>query len=291
MGEEEATLQLYREMQQESLRLDEKIIIVALQACYSLARKEEATYVNMYGSCGRVAKVENVFVGLVQYNLVAFNVIAPTYVDYGKGDLAICLFRLLEQNVVSWTLLLHAYLELGEEEATLQLYREMQQERLHPDEQIIVVSLQACCSLARKEEVAYVDIYGSCGKIAEAENVFAGLVQHNLVAFNVMVPTYVECGKGDLSIRLFRQMHERGVQTDERTIVIAMQACFILANNETSMTLESGWSLHYDAFRRGFCSNSFIKCTILTMYKQCGSLVDIENTVTRIQNPSTSDLA
>ncbi|MCO5588761.1 hypothetical protein L7F22_042720, partial [Adiantum nelumboides] len=55
--------------------------------------------------------------------------------------------------------------------------------------------------------------------------------------FNVMLSAYVECGKGDLAICLFRQMHEEGVQTDERTIIIAMQACSILAKNEIPLVV------------------------------------------------------
>ncbi|MCO5563376.1 hypothetical protein L7F22_017017 [Adiantum nelumboides] len=322
-GEAEKALQLYRQMQEEGPPPDSRTFVIVISACCILAEKEETApmclaigealhsdarrmgfdsnailgnnLLRMYGKCGCLTRAENVFTGM------------------------------LEQNVVSWTLLLDAYLELGEEEATLQLYRQMQQERVHPDEKIMVVALQACCSLARKEEAACVDgqmtkekslaigkalnhdaksnnfdadcfvnitligMYGSCGRVAEAENVFAGLVQHNLVAFNVMLSAYVECGKGDLAICLFRQMHEEGVQTDERTIVIAMQACSILADNEiplvvrgrpvASMALEIGRSLHCDAFRRGFCSDSFVEFTILSMYKQCGSLVDAENLV------------
>ncbi|MCO5566370.1 hypothetical protein L7F22_020047 [Adiantum nelumboides] len=136
---------------------------------------------------------------------------------YGKCG---CLTRgenvftgMLEQNVVSWTLLLDAYVELGEEEATLQLY-----------------ATRKDCFV----NITLIGMNGSCGRVAEAKNVFAGFVQHNLVAFNVMLSAYVECGKGDLAICLFRI---------------------------------------------GFCSDSFVECTILSMYKECGSLVDAKNLV------------
>ncbi|KAI5070943.1 hypothetical protein GOP47_0013194 [Adiantum capillus-veneris] len=256
----------------------------------------------MYGKCGCLTRAHNVFNDMV------------------------------EQSVVSWTLMLDAYLELGQEVATLQLYRQMQQDWVHPDEKIVMIALQACCSLARREEPSNVEgqitkikalaigkalhhdaksnnfdadcfvnstligMYGSCGRIMEAENVFAGHLQHTLVASNAMLSAYVENGEGELAICLYRQMHGEGVQTDERTMVIAVQACSILAENEkplvvrgrpiTSMALEIGRSLHYDALRRGFFSDAFVICALLSMYKQCGSLVDAE---TLISGPVNRD--
>lgn len=320
-SEARKALQLYRQMNEEGPRPNNRTFVAAISACCILGENQETVWMclaigealhsdarkmgfdsdailsnnlmSMYGKCGSITKVQGVF------------------------------NEMSHQSVVSWTMMLNAYLKYDQAETTLQLYRQMQEEGVCPDERIFMVALQACCSLAKKEEPIFVEghwiratsltigralhydaksnsfdssvfvsstlmgMYGMCGRIMEAENVFFGLSRHNLVSFNAMLSVYIEQGEGETALRLYRQMKEEGVQSDERTTTIALQACCILAEKELPivvqgrsikvMSLDIGRSLHSDALRDGFGLDLFLSYTLLSMYRQCGSFEEAKN--------------
>lgn len=322
-GEAGKTLQLFRQMKEVGPEPNSRTFVSAISACCTLGEREESAMMCL--SIGEALHTDACRLGFGSNAILGNNLLKM----YGK---CCCITRaqnvfnqMPERDVVSWTLMLNAYLQLGQEEAPLQLYRQMQKEGIHPDEKIVVVALQACCLLARKEEPVHVDgemvrvisleigkalhhdakrhnfhsdcfvnstligMYAICGRITEAEDVFTGHWQHNLVAFNAMLSAYVERGEAELAIRLFRQMHVINLQADEQTIIIALQACSILAEIEmplvgrgrsiASMPLEIGRALHCDALRRGFFPDAFLGCTLLSSYKQCRSFADAENLI------------
>ena len=58
---------------------------------------------------------------------------------------------LSKHSVVCWTAIITAYFEWGLCEKALQLYRYMHEQRVSPDEQTLLIALQACGELAEKE--------------------------------------------------------------------------------------------------------------------------------------------
>eukprot|EP00250_Pteridium_aquilinum_P020501 c24836_g3_i1 orf=3-833(-) len=135
---------------------------------------------------------------------------------------------------------------------------------------------------------ALVGMYGMCGDIVKAENVFSTLPQRDLVAWNAMLTAYVEQGHGDKALQVYRNMLEEGIIPDQKTYVIALQACGILGEKEavktfgsdnpvktTVMNLTS--ALHDDVQKRGFASDVFIGNTLITVYGNYGTFEEAEN--------------
>lgn len=161
-----------------------------------------------------------------------------------------------------------------------------------------VVALEICHALhadARKKNFdshAYicntlVSMYGKCGSLGEAENVFNAMSQSSVVSWNAMLLAYVEQGQGDTALQFHKQMQEEDISPDQHTFVVSLQACCILAEEEEAIIVEGqatkvvsldiSQALHLDAERKGFTSDAFVVSTLVSAYGKCGIIKEAEN--------------
>ncbi|KAH7428465.1 hypothetical protein KP509_09G002900 [Ceratopteris richardii] len=249
--------------------------------------------VSLYGKCKAISKAENAFCSLSHHDVVSWNVILASYVEHGQGQKA------------------------------LQSYVWMQSSGMVPDRMSVMIALQACSLLAEKDERYLVDgsdlgviplligqalhndsellgvaldsfvantlvsMYGKCGAVKEAEQIFCTAFNCDAVAWNAMASTYVEQGEAEKALQLYSQMLHDGVTPDQLTFVIAIQACAALAetcepllHGGRSLKLgpfEIGKGLHADARRQGFELDALVGCTLVTMYGKCGATSEAEH--------------
>ena len=218
-----------------------------------------------------------------------------------------------QHDVRSWTAMLSAYAEQDLGEKALKLYRQMHKEGVHADQHTFVVALQACGTFAEKDETSVVNdqfmkvvpleiglalhadarrkgfasnvfinntlvsMYGKCGAIDHAENVFAGMVYRDAISWNAMLSAYID--QGERVLQLFKQMQSEGFNPDELTYAIALQACSTLSERENSKTMyyEIGQRIHGDAKSKGYTSGISINNTIMSMYGKCGTIPEAED--------------
>ncbi|KAH7426213.1 hypothetical protein KP509_11G090500 [Ceratopteris richardii] len=323
-GHLEKTLHLFWQMQMEGMHPDQHAFVSALQAVCSLADYEDIegwpnktmllrigyglhsdarkkgissdvfvgnTLVSMYGKCGVIAEAEQAFLAM------------PFH------------------NVVSWTAILSAYLEQGQGAKVLKLYLQMLEESIRPDNLALVIVLQACGILAGKEVpvnekgektmaleigralhydlrtfmlefdnfvcTALLNLYGKCGAMIEAENVFMSFVSLDVVSWSAMLSAYVDQNCGEKALLLYRQMLQEGLQVDAVTSVVVLQACSALAESERTLViarntrktaaLEIGRAVHADAYKKQFAYDLAVGNTIINMYGNCGVLSEAEH--------------
>lgn len=312
-GRGQEALEMSRHMRSEGIQPDKFTFASMLKACSSISDLEGgrkvhtevemsgfasdvyvgSSLLSLYGKCGCILEAEFVFSGLRERNIVSWNAMLSTYVEHRQGEMA------------------------------LQLYRQMQVEIIKADQRTFVISLQACCILARKEvgvladksgaslpsEIGrafhadwlkqgfmsdvYIDntlisFYSKCGSIREAENVFCGMSERNTVSWNEMLSVYIEQGEGEKALQLYRLIQADNVCLDQWTIVLAFQACCMLAEKEVStsildpstekwLSLEIGEALHADAEARNLTSHVFVGNSIVNMYGKCRRVTEAEN--------------
>eukprot|EP00250_Pteridium_aquilinum_P014300 c21901_g1_i1 orf=1662-5786(-) len=254
------------------------------------------TLMSMYGKIGHVLEVESVFQ------------------------------RLSAKSVASWTVMVMVYAEQGLGEMALSGYKQMQLEGFMPNEWTFVVALQACCALAEQEEErvalmgaqsndeisltfgkelhedarkqgldkdvfvgsSLLTMYSKCGNLLEAEIVFEHMPVHNVVSYNSMLSAYLEQGQGEKVPWLYKQMQVEGVSASDCTIVIALQACCMLAEKEEAsqvcgqksaklVSLKHCLELHTDVMKKGFDSRLFVVSALVNAFSKCGSLLEAEN--------------
>ncbi|MCO5553094.1 hypothetical protein L7F22_006615 [Adiantum nelumboides] len=160
------------------------------------------TLVSLYGKCKAMAEAENAFASV------------------------------MHQDEVS-----AAYIKQGQELEALQLYEWMQRSS-SLDRMSLMVALQACAFSVEIDKGYHeeegttvnniiVSMYGKCGAMKEAEQIFCTFLYHDFVAWNVVLSTYADKEEGYLALQLFKHMQEEHVSPDQTTLITALQTCII----------------------------------------------------------------
>lgn len=333
-GQAERALQLYKQMLRDGVTPNNRTFVSVLQACGMLADKETFVYgqgvkvvslelgrqihsdackeghaldiyvgntlVHMYGKCGSIVDAQKVFDGLLQ------------------------------RDVVSWTAIVAAYMEQGQVEKALQLYDHMREEGITPDARVFVSTLQACGMCAEMEDdvmvggcptlstclekgrqvhadarkkgydtdvfvgSTLVSMYGKFASISDAQDVFCGLSNQNVVSFNAMLATFMQLNKVEEALQLYQDMREQGVTPNERTFVSVIQACGRFAEQEEGTVLDvqtaavkslyMGRAMHAEAWTMGFTTDVFVGNALISMYGRCGSIMDAWSLFTELSH-------
>ncbi|KAH7282103.1 hypothetical protein KP509_35G011900 [Ceratopteris richardii] len=226
------------------------------------------------------------------------------YGKCGSCHEGVHLFNTLPKRSVGlWNVLLSAYIEQGAGDTVLHLYRLMQEEGVLPDEQTSVIALQACSLLAIEEEPAYmlgrkikkvsldigraihtdaqmmgfdrdvffgsmlVSMYGKCGSVVDAENVFEGLVNCDVVAWTAMLSCYGEQGLAQSASDLYQKMQVKGVIIDSGALISLLQAC------RDTGTFELCKQVHFDIVAAEE-DDLLLTTALVHAYSYCSSMVD-----------------
>lgn len=321
-GQAQQALQLFDRMRKEGRDPDARSFVSLLQACGMQAETErllvggERSISQKHLEIGKVvhaaARAEgydsDVFVG---------NTLISMYGKCGSLDDAEIVFQqMLSRNVVSWNAMLTAYIQHGQAELALQLYDKMCQQGVSRDARTFVSAFRACGMVAERNiangqilmpsiidrgRALHVDarkkgydadvfvgntlisMYGKCGSIMDAQEVFYSMPCHDLVSWNAMLAVYTQHGKAENALQLYEKMLQKRFCPDVRTMVYALQACGMIAedkkcsSNDANMSvLERGKAIHENARRKGYDTDVFLGTTLITMYWKCGSIVDAQ---------------
>ncbi|KAI5073852.1 hypothetical protein GOP47_0011865 [Adiantum capillus-veneris] len=213
-------------------------------------------------------------------------------------------------TVFSWTAIIFAYANSDRGEEALEAYQDMLKDGISPDSFTFVSLFKACGSIPNIDQGkalhlhaqnmglathkfvgnSIVSMYGKCGVISDAEDVFVAMTDRDAVSWNGMLSAYVEQGQGKKSLLLYRQMHEEGMVADLATFVIVFQACATLAEDEDAprslkaAIYQIGRALHSDARKKSFDSHFLVGTAILSMYAHCGTFVEAESIFSMLLN-------
>eukprot|EP01018_Ginkgo_biloba_P002600 Gb_38500 [translate_table: standard] len=159
------------------------------------------TLVNMYAKCGSLVDARRVF------------------------------DQMPARDVFSWTVMIAAYARHGLAEEALILFHQMQRTEIQPNQFTFASVLPACATLVALEQGmkiheeivrngcqsdlfvanALVDMYGKCGSIEKARDVFDKMPQRDVVSWTAMIAAYAHNGYVDEALELFGKMPERSM--------------------------------------------------------------------------------
>eukprot|EP00250_Pteridium_aquilinum_P004022 c14276_g1_i1 orf=495-2414(+) len=231
-----------------------------------------------------------------------------TLAKCGAIDEACQIFGTFDRRTVySWTALISAFVDCDRVHEAFDTYQRMRMDGIEPDSYTFVTLLKACGIIGddRKGKALHAEVrrrgfasdvfvcntlvsmYAKCGAVDEAENVFCGMSERNIVSWCSMLCAYVDNGHAEKALHLYRQMQLEGVSPDSRTYVFTLQACNILADKEEAVvtagqyikirSLELGRAIHSDARRKGFMSDIFVCTALLGMYGKCQAIAEAES--------------
>lgn len=261
-----------------------------------------STLISMYARCGSISDAEHVFQNLLQRSIISWNAMLAGYAHYLPISPVTCLQSLVQ--------------------VALELYVRMSQQGVKADAWTIVSILQACGRLAEEEVKVLVDgqllgmdslqkvkaihvearnmcykadvfvinalvsVYGKCGSVLDAQNIFDGVFKRDVVSWNSILAACAQQGFADHTFELYGQMMEEGMSPDDRTFVSTLQACGTLADNEERtyidgqatkvQSIQKGRAVHAKAWSTRYKTDLFVSNSLICMYGKCGSIADAE---------------
>ncbi|MCO5612184.1 hypothetical protein L7F22_066446 [Adiantum nelumboides] len=322
-GQAAKALQSYGYMIREGVKPDQQAFVLAIQACNALSEKELVMAADCQWrrtvslKIGQGLHADALKMGLA-FGVFVGSSLVTMYGKVGDVSEAERAFSTLPQNsVVAWTAMLSAYVEQGLEVKALQLFRHMHEQGVGPDEQALLTALQACGSFVENEQefcsinslalvivqalhediwkLGYasdpfitsnlVIVYGKCGSIKDAENVFSKSLQQNVVSWSAMASCFIQQGDGERALQLYRDMQREQMTPDSFMSAIAIQACRMLRSNVTeeessirSIALEIVQAVHADARRKSFAASTEVGKALVIFYSEFGTMEEAENT-------------
>eukprot|EP01018_Ginkgo_biloba_P022854 Gb_14354 [translate_table: standard] len=248
----EEALKLFSKMQQVDMEPNGFTFTSILSACCSLAALDRgkqvhayiikkrfdsdvfvgSALVNLYGKCGNLEDLDQVFNKMPKKNAVAWNAAISAYAQNGRVEYARHLFdKMTERNVVSWTAMLTGYVQIGKIEdarkifdamplhnvvswtamiagyvqnengvEAMELFREMQKYGMKPNLSTLSSVVNACASLAAPEH----------GMQVHALIVKMGF-EYDAFLESALVDMYVKCTNIDNARLSFDKMSKRDV--------------------------------------------------------------------------------
>ncbi|KAG0455548.1 hypothetical protein HPP92_024840 [Vanilla planifolia] len=150
------------------------------------------------------------------------------------------------KNVVSWCSMIVVLAQNAEEEEAFRLYIATRRDGFVPTDFMMSSILTTCSGLSglnlgrSLHAVAHracidgnifvgsalVDMYGKCGSIEEAEQIFQAMQEKNFVTWNAMISGYAAQGNASMALKVFGEMMGIGkVKPNYVTLVCVMSAC------------------------------------------------------------------
>ncbi|KAJ8637306.1 hypothetical protein MRB53_011573 [Persea americana] len=247
---------------------------------------------------GRVVHGLALKLGLNQ-ELTVTNALIDMYSKCGMMSEAHCLFeKALQKNVVSWNSMIGGCSREGDVCGTFDLVRKMPMEDEMKANTITVLNaLPACLEQSElqslKELHAYairhgfqldelvanglIAAYAKCGSLRSADYVFYGSETKTVSAWNALIGGYAQNGDPNKALDLFLQMTSCGIEPDWFSI-----GSILLASTHLK-SLRDGKAIHGFVLRFGLESDSFIGISLLSLYVQCGKVVEARVLFSRME--------
>ncbi|KAJ0716030.1 putative tetratricopeptide-like helical domain superfamily [Helianthus annuus] len=214
------------------------------------AKHDFVTLVNVISACGNL---DLVFHGrlvhgfahktLVDKDVRVMNALITMYGRFGDVDSAMLVFDLcLNPNLCSWNCIISALSQNKKAKTALRLFQNLD---FKPDEITNSTILSACTQLGSIRHgkqihghvlrsnfhencfivAALIDMYSNCGRLDISIRLFNSSSEKNIASWNSMISAYGFHSKGQKAITLFDEMIKSGEKPTKTTFINLLSAC------------------------------------------------------------------
>ncbi|KAI9194865.1 hypothetical protein LWI28_009759 [Acer negundo] len=184
------------------------------------------------GGLGRVGCGKMIHTHLIKtgfgLDIVVSSSLVGMYAKCHKFEYAIKVFdEMSARDMASWNTVISCYYQDGQADKALELFKKMRDSGFEPNSVTLTIVISSCSrllDLERGKEIhkeyvkdgfvfdsyvssALVDMYGKCGCLEMAREVFDQTPVKSVVAWNSMIGAYSSKGDSKSCIELFRSMH------------------------------------------------------------------------------------
>ncbi|KAK7244631.1 hypothetical protein RIF29_39456 [Crotalaria pallida] len=229
-------LRLFRRMLHHGVRPDDHIFPSATKSCAILARFDVGQSLHCFAL--KTGYDSDVFVG---------SSIVDMYAKCGEIGWARKVFgEMPERNVVSWSGMIYGYSQMGEDEEALRLFKQLLMEDgvgvndftlssvlrvcsastlLELGKQIHGLCFKTCFDLSCFVGSSLISLYGKCGVVEGAYQVFEEVPVRNLGLWNAMLIACAQHAHTNMTFELFKQMGSVGMRPNFITFLCVLYAC------------------------------------------------------------------
>lgn len=200
-----------------------------------------------YARRGNLDVARRLFDQMPERDLVSWNVMITGYAKQGEMESARRLFdEVPRRDVVTWNAVIAGYVSCGSNVQALEMFEEMRSVGEQPDEVTMLSLLSACTDLGDLDigqkihsallekglgdlsillGNALIDMYGKCGNIERALEVFKGMTNKDVSTWNSAIGGLAFHGHAEEAVNLFKDMLRSKIRPNEITFVGVLVAC------------------------------------------------------------------
>ncbi|KAI5068823.1 hypothetical protein GOP47_0017168 [Adiantum capillus-veneris] len=268
------SLTLYDRMKKEGVEPSSYTLVAVLKACARLLHIKKGQEIH-----------NEILQKGFETDLLTGSTLTDMYAKNGSPFEAQKAFeKLHDHDIVLWNVLVWGYVDNGLDLEALKCYDKMQQKGLSPNETTFVFMLQACsntgdvlagqelhtCIVLKGFDLdlfvgnTLVNMYGKCGLLSDAQNMFEKLSVQNVVSWSALIDGYAE-HKGDLkALELYDMMELGDAVPNVVTFGSIIKACTNLS------ALDRGRKIHSRIIQLGHDKEQQVSNSLMTMYVKCG---------------------
>ncbi|KAK1358366.1 Pentatricopeptide repeat-containing protein [Heracleum sosnowskyi] len=249
------------------------------------------TYPSVLKSCSELGRVDygRIVHGSVLkrgyvWDVVVASSVVGMYAKCGFFGYAMKVFDEMPiRDVPCWNAVMSCYYHDGQWEKALELFGRMKGSGFSPDSVSYTTAISSCARLLDLERgkdihhemvsnrfpldsfvsAALVDMYGKCGCLETAIEVFDQMPRKSLVSWNSMMAGYRSRGDSKSGIKLLWRMIQEGKKPTSTTLSSLLMTC------SNSMKLLHGKFLHGYMIRNNIEADMFILNTLVDLYFKC----------------------
>ncbi|CAI0553422.1 unnamed protein product [Linum tenue] len=202
--------------------------------------------VSAYSKCAKLDDARLVFNKMRVKDLVSWNAMLSSYVNSGRMNEAKEIFQEMpEKNLLTWAVMIAGLAQNGLGEESLKLFNLMKLQGFQPCDYAFAGAITSCaalgslksgrqlhsqlirlgfeCSLSAGN--ALITMYGRCGVVGDARNLFLTMSFVDSVSWNAMIAALGQHGHGVQAVELFEEMLKEGILPDRITFLTVLSAC------------------------------------------------------------------
>ncbi|PRQ17214.1 putative tetratricopeptide-like helical domain, DYW domain-containing protein [Rosa chinensis] len=257
---------------------------------------DEFTFSSVLKACSRVRALgegEQVHAHIVKCgfksNGFVVNTLIHVYATCGELEVARQVFDgLPERNVMAWNSMLAGYVKNERWGEVVELFRKMLESDIGFDGVTLISVLTACGRVANLElgewigeyieanglkgnialVTSLVDMYAKCGKVDKARRIFDGMDRRDVIAWSAMISGYGQANRCREALDLFHDMQKANVDPNEVTMVSVLYSCGVLG------ALDTGKWIDFYVKKKKMKLTVTLGTALIDFYAKCGCVDD-----------------
>lgn len=277
-GHSKEALDLFYQMQLETVKPNIISFICALEACGSLPDLREGH------------KTHSLLVGIgLEQDVTTATALLDMYGKCQSVNDALGAFSGIQwQDTAPWNAMIKVFAENRCDREAHELFRKMHTYSIMPDKITFISALEACNSLETSNlglqmhaEIidnsyegdvvmanALLNMYCKFKNYEDVKRMFNRMISRDVVSWNALISLCAQNGHGKEAIEHIYCMQFEGIEPDSVSFLCALAAC----SNSTS--LQKGQELHAASIASGFRQDPMVSNALVSMYGNCGSLLE-----------------